>query len=162
MHSRIRKELRLSVRPAQKRELLVVAIATLCVATAVTGVLGVIQWRKTRPAHDPDEDHFGQTGRTRETAGSAPLFVLRSEDTSALRVVDTVPLELGEGDTRSGTCEVRPKNGRGVEHVPVGTRIEQLEDDGRAPKGMRLIRVSTSRYHGLIGYAWAYQIQAAR
>src|SRR6478609_5498006 len=59
-----------------------------------------------------------------------PLTVLKSEDKHALRTVDTAPLELGEGDARTGTCEVRLKNGLGVEHVPVGARIEQLEDDG--------------------------------
>lgn len=98
-------------------------------------------------------------------AGEAPSPKPKAREEFAVK---SLPLELGVGDDRERTLTVWPADGSPTLALPAGTRVERVADLGRTPpsgapeRGLWRVRVTGGPKTGLVAYARADEIQAAR
>lgn len=76
--------------------------------------------------------------------------------------IRTLPLELGEGDSRDGHAVVTDARGGSPTTLMYGTRVERLEERIDGPRGAARVRILSGPREGMIGWVPKYQIQAAR
>jgi hypothetical protein len=127
----------------------------------VAGALGITALSRLLKKQPDDE------------AEAIPRTVVSSEPAKPRRevVASTLPLELGEGDSREKPIPVYPPDGAPSFEVPSGTRIDRLKHfDEYGPPPMIpecstcqvRIRITSGARTGFVGYVHAQYVQAAR